>query len=507
MAQRDRSVHSLTLYVLLVWCAITLLPCVPLSAQGLPAGAILEARLRTATGSRISHLGDRIEAIIIAPASAGGRILIPDGSLLSGVIENVTRIGLGLKHTTASIGYNFDALRLGNGETIRIKSQVVEVETAKERVDITGTVQGIHPIASLSSTLDFFVVPLLFVTPPVGASVWATKSLIAPPANPEIYFPAGTEVILRLTAGASIPHTSTQPLRIAPFSPGKIAEIHDLLKNSAQRARQGSHPSNLVNLLFFGSRQQLDRAFHAAGWSLTERKSAMSLYRMYYALTVRVGYKRAPMDTLTLNGVPSDFEYQKNLDTVEKRHHVRLWKVPQRADVWLGTAAEDVAFRFEVTHWTHSSDPKIDNERAKVVDDLAFTGCIERAQLLTRNSLDLPHDPKAARPILTDGDIAALQLKDCSRAKAMVGVDTGSLSRPRGRLSRVLISLRKGALSSPKILFNTYNTLKYVSEREASRRRATPPSNFSPPERGLDWLSSLPPAELPSTVARESRQP
>jgi hypothetical protein len=69
------------------------------------------------------------------------------------------------------------------------------------------------------------------------------------------------------------------------------------------------------------------------------------------------------MVTLTLNGVPSDFEYQKSLDTVQKRHHVRLR--PQRLSVWLGTATEDVAFRFEVTHWTHSSDPRIDKNGRK----------------------------------------------------------------------------------------------------------------------------------------------
>ncbi len=153
---------------------------------------------------------------------------------------------------------------------------------------------------------------------PRGAHCWnclrsqhrSTKCAFLP-ADPEIYFRAGTELLLRLTAPVNIPHASTQPLRIAPFSPDEIAELHRLLKNSAQRARQGSHPSNLVNLLFFGSRQQLGRAFYVAGWSLTEERSAMSLYRMYYALTVQVGYKRAPMDTLTSNGVPSDFEYQK----------------------------------------------------------------------------------------------------------------------------------------------------------------------------------------------------
>src|SRR5437660_584123 len=146
----------------LAWSTIILLS-LPVSAQDLPAGTTLEARLSVATGSRISHPGDQIEATIVAPASVGGGILIPEGSTVSGVIENVNRFGLGLKHTTANIHYSFDTLRLRNGETIPIQSELVEVETAKEHVDDTGTVHGIHPIASLSSTLNFFVVPLLCV--------------------------------------------------------------------------------------------------------------------------------------------------------------------------------------------------------------------------------------------------------------------------------------------------------------------------------------------------------
>jgi LssY-like putative type I secretion system component LssY len=485
--------------VLLAWWVIMASLSWPSGAQDLPAGTTLEARLSTATGSRISHPGDRVDATIIAPASMGGRILIRDGSTISGVVENVNRLGWGLKHTTASIRYDFDTLRLRNGKTILIKSEVVEVETAKERVDVTGTVHGIHPMASLSSTLDLLAVPLLCVTPGVAAPVWATKSLIAPPANAEIYFPAGTEIILRLTAPVNIPSANTQPLRIASFSADEIAAIHDLLKNSPQRARLGSHPSNLVNLLFFGSRQQMDRAFHAAQWSPAERKSPLSLYRMYYALTVRVGYKRAPMNKLTLNGVPSDFEYQKSLDTVQKRHHVRLWKDPQRVDVWLGTAVEDVAFRFKATHWTHSSDPKIDNERAKVVDDLAFTGCIDRAALLTRNSQELPQDLKAAHSILTDGDIAILRFNHCGGPKTMVGVDTASSSHFRGRLSRVFIALRND-LGTSNILFTTWNTLKYLGERRALARAGRTQS-LGAPQRGLDWLSALPPDDLPSRTS------
>src|SRR5271156_1154322 len=80
-----------------------LLPCsLAVSAQDLPAGTPLEARLTRASGSRMSHPGDPIEATIIAPVTIHGQILVPQGSRLLGSITTATAIGLGLKHSTAS---------------------------------------------------------------------------------------------------------------------------------------------------------------------------------------------------------------------------------------------------------------------------------------------------------------------------------------------------------------------------------------------------------------------
>jgi LssY C-terminus len=406
-----------------------------------------------------------------------------------GSVQSVKRFGLGLKQATARIHYQFHTLQLPDGGTIPIHTELLEVETAKERVDVDGTVHGIHPAASLSSSLSLFTVPLLFVAPTVGAPVWGIKSMIAPSANPEIYFPPGTELILRLTAPIEVRSSAGKPVGITSFSPDEVSEVHHMLNGSAQRALMGTHPSDLVNLLFLGSREEMDRAFHAAGWSQAERKSPMSLYRMYHALTRRIGYSRAPMNTLTLNGVPSDFVYQKNLNTVQKRHHVRLWKEPSRADVWLGAAAEDIGFRFEWMHWTHSTASKIDNERAKVVNDLAFTGCLDAARLVPRDSRVLLQDPKGERSILTDANIAVVRLTGCNHPKTMPGADAISRVNARGRLSRGWASLRNDLRLN--VLFTTYNTLKVLSERRASRPlRKAPSIDADPP--GLDWLNSLP---------------
>ncbi len=403
------------------------------------------------------------------------------------------RFGLGLRQVTARIHYRFHTLRLANGDTIPIQTELIEVETAKERIDADGTVHGIHPAASLSSTLSLFTLPLLFVAPGVGAPVWGIKSIVAPSANPEIYFPAGTELILRLTAPVEVRSSIRRPVGMTALSPPTVSETYQLLNGSAQRARLGSHPSDLVNLLFFGSREEMDHAFRAAGWSQAERKSPLSLYWMYHALTRRIGYRKAPMNTLTLNGVPSDFVYQKGLDTVQKRHHVRLWKDPHQANVWLGAAAEDIAFRFKFMHWTHSTAPNIDHERAKIVNDLAFTGCLDAAGLVPRDAIRMREHPVAERAIVTDASIAVVRLNGCEAPTIMAGVDAMPGVKSRDRLARQLASLRTDLRLN--IFFTIYNTLKLFMERRALQPlRKSPSIDVNP--SGLGWLGSLPTHEL-----------
>jgi hypothetical protein len=170
----------------------------------------------------------------------------------------VTKFGLGIK-ITARIHFRFDTLQLPTGEAISIQTELLEVETAKERVDLNGTARGIHPAVGLSSSLALFTVPLLFVAPMIGAPVYAAKSMIAPSANPEIYFPPGTEVILRLTAPIEVRPSKERSYGISALSPAERSAVRNLLKGSPQQARMGKHPSDIINLVFFGSHEEMDR--------------------------------------------------------------------------------------------------------------------------------------------------------------------------------------------------------------------------------------------------------
>jgi hypothetical protein len=472
-----------------------------ISAQALPAGTTLEARLSGATGSRSSHSGDPVEASIIAPVSVQGRILIPPGSRLRGSVANVHAIGLGLKRTTAAISYVFETIHLPTGAEIPIKTQLVEVDTAKEHVDDLGTVHGIHPIVSLSSGLAYYTVPLLLIDPAIGVPIWGAKTLIAPSANPEIYFPAGTELMLRLTAATNLPVRDMDFALVKSLPAGDVSKIDQLLKNSAQRAEMGTRSSDIVNLVLIGSREQMDRAFHASGWSQAQKKSPMALFRMYHALTKRHGYPNAPMNTLTLNGVSSVFVHQKSLDTVQKRHHVRWWQYPQRADIWLGAAAEDVGFRFKLAHWTHSTDPNIDRERGKVVNDLAFTGCVEAAGLIPRTPAALTQSREAEYPAVTDGKIAVVRLNDCIHPNLMAGVSDANATRGRARLPGTLAAFRDDLVRS-NILFITYNTLKLLANGKTKQTTADATPSIAN-RGGLDWL---PPIAAPENNSKPRQQ-
>jgi hypothetical protein len=417
-----------------------LVPC-SIIAGILPAGTRFEARLSTPTGSRISHTGDRIEATVIAPVLADGRLVIPQGATVSGVVQRVNRLGLGLKHLTSGIEYRFDTVQLPDGTSIPVQARVVQVETAKERVNDQGVVGGIYPTANLSATAAFYVLPLLYLDPEFGVPLLGIKSLIARSPDHEIYFPAGTEVILQLTAEADVRTAGVPQNDIGPLSAGEMADVNRVLaKLPQQRTDRGpNHPSDLINIVFLGSRESLDRAFQAAGWSGAQRSSLRSIYRMYHSMVQRIGYSMAPMGKLRLNGVTADVEYQKGLNTFSKRHHVRLWKQAQE-DAWLSAATEDVGYKFRRMHLTHATDPLIDNERAKVLNDLAFTGCLDGATLVTRDTSASGNRQELS--IKTDGKVAVLRMNDClnPRTSAIQSAKNGLQGRRRS--VQILVALR-----------------------------------------------------------------
>src|SRR5947209_8015948 len=186
-----------SLLVLLAGLAALLFATPDLKGAVIRAGTKLEVRLSTAAGSRISHAGDRISATVIAPILSDGPPISLSGATLSGVVEQVQCLGLGFKHGFAQLKLRFDSIQLPNGIALGMTGRVDEVETARERVDAEGGIEGIDAAANLSSGVSF-VISTLLVHSELAAPAILVKLLAARSPDSEIYFPVGTELLVGL---------------------------------------------------------------------------------------------------------------------------------------------------------------------------------------------------------------------------------------------------------------------------------------------------------------------
>lgn len=383
----------------------------------LPYGSVLEVRLLHKVGSQLSHLGEPVEASIITPYYYEGKLLVPAGATALGRVERVEKLGLGLRHTEARLDLHFTQLRYENGTLIPFDAHIASVETARESVRTDGAVIGINPTANFSTGVSAAFTVVTLAGRELRLPVLGFKLLAARSPDAEISFPAGTEMLLRVTRNSEV-EAQTKNADVAMLSTAQISSVQHILAAipAQQTDRSKNHPSDLVNILLLGDKEEVVRSFHAAGWGTPEHHGVLAVYHMFHCAVERKSNSHLPMSNLKLNGNPPDIAFEKSLDTFSKRHHIRLW-YDQNAHAWLGAATEDIGYKWNHTHVTHATDTHIDNERAKVVNDLAFTGCIDRGALIPRDSLVPAQEP--GRSIQTDGDIAVMQMNACRSARMM----------------------------------------------------------------------------------------
>ncbi len=95
------------------------------------------------------------------------------------------------------------------------------------------------------------------------------------------------------------------------------------------------------------------------------------------------------MSVLLLEGQPPDMAWQKGNNTVARRHHLRIFRRPglfAGKPIWVCSATHDIGIDYSDRDRTfiHRIDSSIDNERAKVVSDLLFTGLVRSIALVDR---------------------------------------------------------------------------------------------------------------------------
>lgn len=383
-----------------------------------PAGTQLHVRLTTTVGSYASHPGQVVNGVLIAPVLAEtGEILLPAGTGVAGHVERVKRVGLGLKHETATLDLVFDQIILPNGAAMPLFSHLYQVDNSRERIAGDGSILGVRSTASVAYRAAGYINTVLAWEIHAHLAMLAMKMVLGPVAEPEIYYPAGSELTLALTAPVVSAYWPDEGQRLTAEDDD---ELRSIVAEMPYRAMSpGSHQSDLINMMFVGTHDEIVQAFSAAGWTQASPSSLRTRFIGARAVTEGLGYTAAPMSKLRLNDLPPDMSWQKGLNDLAKRHHVRIWKQSQTWDgreIWLGAATHDVDYAYlrrNSSAVTHRIEQDIDRERDKIAYDLQFTSCTNLVDWWDRPGSPLRARNATGDPMSTDGRLAVIRFNDC----------------------------------------------------------------------------------------------
>ncbi len=410
-----------------------------------PPGSLLEVRLLNSVSSYANRSGDAVWAEVVAPLMVDGRTLVPQGTSVEGRLEEVRRIGWGTRRVRASLRMNFHTIHLPAGRSAAIQTRLRLVDNARETVTRDGRILGIRATAPMGHRLAG-ITRNIFIWDPLLQAVLAgaTNATLRFP-EAEIYLPASTELVLETLA----PLVVEPAAHAAPPAPAALTEeeengLKSLIRQMTWRLTTTDvrRKADVVNLVFIGEEEWLERAARAAGWVRADRLTVSSGWRTFRSVAEAAPYPEAPISPMLLDENPAVLELSKSLNNYSKRHHMRVFTTGrewQGRPVLAAAATHDqaITWSFSNGRLIHVIDPEIDNERAKVVNDLLHAGCVEAAAMLPRPWVPASLRLSTGQNVRTDGMVAVMKLNRCLPAKTPDPPE--SLQGPRpGRFGRVV---------------------------------------------------------------------
>jgi opacity protein-like surface antigen len=394
------------------------------TVKGIPAGKRFGVRLLQELSSQTTHEGAVVKAVSITPIVVNGEILIPAGSTFEGKVVQADSTGWGFKHERASLTIEWTKATLQDGRELAMEASVYDVENAQESVNQTGKIQGIRSTGTPGHTAQNGVLAFAGIDPVAYIFASSSGSAVLGFAEPEILYHAGTELILENTR--PLLTSQTYPPSVAPWAttPSQREDLQAFVKTLPYRTKtKGSNKdSDITNLVFVGSPAGLMRAFTAAGWVQTDELNATSTFRTIKTMSGNQTYTQAPMSVLLLNERDPIFTLSKTTNTFASRHHLRIFPTTETRDgqtVLTASSTQDIGIAFSKKQKTfiHVIDEYIDNERAKIVNDLMFTGCVQNLDLVPRPWVPRDAYNSTGDRLLTDGQAAVLRIGDCQNPR------------------------------------------------------------------------------------------
>ena len=417
-----RRLGSLTAGTVFSWLAVCLcLLCAQFvfACDQIPAGDTFRVRLLQPVSSYSSKPGNPVRAIVIESPQCDGLPIFPNGTLVEGHIQSVHKVGLGFRHEIAALGIEFDRILPDGGPSIEMRAQVLLVDNARERVK-DGVIRGLRSTNAPQDHLSARITYLATFDPDTAWILPVYRALFPVLPEPELFFPAGTDLLLQLGMPLPAAGLSTVAPPNPQFAPWEREDLGNMGLSFPERSTTPlGRDADFVNLAFVGSSAQIEEAFQAAGWKRSEVMSRRVAFREINAFLMLRNYPHGPMSSQLLQGKPSDSSWEKGVDSIAKRDHLRIWTTSETwkgEPIWLSASTRDVGARLSIRkrRFVHSVDPNIDEERERVVRDLTLAGCVDTVDEVSRP--EMPHFAfnGTGGAMTTDGAIAIVKLRECS---------------------------------------------------------------------------------------------
>jgi hypothetical protein len=383
----------------------------------LAPGQTMSIRLNGPVYSEHSRTGDPVEGTVTYPLCKDGEnitckpgeLVIPPGTKVQATILFAQKAPN--KYSRPRLVLDFSNIVHADGTRSPLYARVIDVDNARETIRNNEIIGIVQPHASTKT--GYVLAGLGMINPIAGYTIKGVSAVYGLSLRREILFPAGTDLQIQVVRPSMLKTRDTwSGWPVLPVD----AKLQAIVKAAPIRVyTKDNKPSDVTNLMFIGSQQQLEAAFQEAGWFETDSLSMGSALKTVQATIRSAGYSQAPVSLLTVNGKPPDLVFQKALDTFAKRHHIRIWKEPgtwQGRDVWIGAATHDIDISKARanTKWGHRIDPHVDREREWIETDLLFAGTATSYALVDR-----PHVPKTTANatgdvITTDGQLSIVEL-------------------------------------------------------------------------------------------------
>jgi hypothetical protein len=433
----------------------------------LPTGRSLWIRLTAPISTYTAKTGDPVHAILTQDIVCNDDIVLPLGAPIEGVVRSKRKVGWGIRHETASLELEFNRATTRPHVFVTLTARVEEVRNARELVR-NGAIQGIRSSDTFQGRINSRLIHLPTWNPYSDPVLIAYKATFPVFPEPEIYYPAGTDILLRTTTEvSSTPVVASAAHESSLATKAESGQLDQLVGQLPWRVTTRKHvDADLLNIVFLGSRDEVESAFRASGWLNADPVSKRTFLKNMYALLNNSGYAQQPMMTFFLNGMPAEMNWQKSLNSYDRRDHLRIWHWASKGttdSVWISSATHDTgaALSMKSRGFIHHIAPDIDDERSAIIRDLTFSGCVKSVNYVSRPEMPAATHNATGDVMHTDGSVAVIALQRCQRVDSRLDSNSkGDSFKPGNyafRYIRRQILTFKNDILRANIIYATYD--------------------------------------------------